>query len=403
MRFPVRGPSFQLAALALVVLSLSATGFLMARMLQAPEAATDSGAGGSPEPRPQASHLFLEWPHDASPDLVLLLSGEQHGYIQPCGCSKPQYGGLERRFNLLKSLIQGHGWHVVPLDLGDIAQHSGPQALLKYKYSMEALHQLNYQAVSVGMNEMTMPLLDALAQYTLNSPQSPRVLVSNLQDKETNFPDMIGSWKVVGGAGQEPKVGVVGVVASSVGGPAQKLDRDVLRFQPAQNALNDTLRDGKFLAQTDLLALLFQGSLEEAQACAKQFPQFRIILCLTKEEEPPANPTMVGNTMIINVGHKGRYVGLVGIYRTNKPGQPFDLYYQLMQVGPEYETAQGKDADNPILALLENYTQEVRRGNYLAHYPKTLHPVQRQFPKATYVGSEVCQKCHPSAYQVWKN
>src|SRR4051794_33551040 len=74
------------------------------------------------------------------PDLVLVLTAQQHGYILPCGCSRPQVGGLERRYNFVRSL-KGRGWPVVAVDLGDIAQRHGPQmlpnvqGLIKYKYS----------------------------------------------------------------------------------------------------------------------------------------------------------------------------------------------------------------------------------------------------------------------------
>src|SRR5262245_25400517 len=50
--------------------------------------------------------LFRDWP---KPDFVLMLTGEQHGYVLPCGCSSPQYGGLERRYNFLQTLKE-KGW-----------------------------------------------------------------------------------------------------------------------------------------------------------------------------------------------------------------------------------------------------------------------------------------------------
>src|SRR5947209_14191611 len=60
--------------------------------------------------------LFAGW---AKPQVALLLSGQMHGYLQPCGCSEPQYGGLARRYNFLQSL-KDRGWPVVLVDLGDL-------------------------------------------------------------------------------------------------------------------------------------------------------------------------------------------------------------------------------------------------------------------------------------------
>src|SRR5262249_51674165 len=101
--------------------------------------------------------LFGKW---TKPDLALLLSAQQHGYLQPCGCSAPQYGGLTRRFNFLQ-LLKGHGWQVVSMDLGDIPQAKGMQRVLKFATSMKALEAMKYAAVGIGEQEMNMPLIEA--------------------------------------------------------------------------------------------------------------------------------------------------------------------------------------------------------------------------------------------------
>src|SRR5262245_48892134 len=116
---PGRGPAFQAAAVVLTLFSLSAMGFLMLRWLRAPEGEPPTGAAA-------ASLLFHDWPKNVKPDLVVLLSGEQHGYLQPCGCSYPQYGGLERRYNLMQQLKKERGWELTALDVGDIPQERGP-------------------------------------------------------------------------------------------------------------------------------------------------------------------------------------------------------------------------------------------------------------------------------------
>src|SRR5262249_55236313 len=93
-----RSWTFRFAALTLTVVSaLAATG--LARWLR-PDAPQPVGRE---ETKPAAAnglgaHLFRGW---TKPDLVIVLSGQQHGYVLPCGCSDPQFGGLERRYNFL--------------------------------------------------------------------------------------------------------------------------------------------------------------------------------------------------------------------------------------------------------------------------------------------------------------
>jgi hypothetical protein len=353
----------------------------------------DGPAGKSP------SRLFHDWPN-RKPVFVLLLSGQQYGYLQPCGCSPIQYGGLERRFNLIQQLKKDKDWPIVAVDLGDIPQPRGPQKLLKYVTCMEALKRLDYTAIGVGENEFMLPLIEGLANFSLNNQinnvfQLPHVLAGNLLQPANEFPGAETVAFQEGGKGV-PKIGVTSVVAPSVAqaikDPTVKIDSNALP------RLLKELQDKK----AEFKVLLCQGTEQEARKYADSHPDFRVILHLSLEEEPPDKPTMVGNTMLVSVGHKGRYVGLVGVFPGNQPGQPYDLYYQLMKIGPEYKTPPGQDAANPILALLEEYSQKVKNDNYLQHFAQTKHPIQIQFPDAKYVGSEACKKCHPFAFQVWQ-
>jgi hypothetical protein len=379
--------TFPFAAIGIIFLGVLTCGFWMRQVSEAPRTA--------PEDRPPANRLFRLWPNNRKPDVVLLLTGEVFGYVQPCGCSSPQYGGLERRYNFLQQLKQ-RGWPVVALDLGDVAQKSGPQTLPKYVYSMKALDRMGYTGVGIGRNEMAMPLIDALSEYALNNP-SPPVLSFNLLKREENFPQMLHTWAVAA-TPNGPRVGAVAVVSPSV---AKDVRDATVKFDALEQALPAALTELQ-KQNVDLRVLLFQGSFEEAQKIAAKFPQFPVILCVSAEDEPPEKADRVGNTMIVRVGHKGRCVGVVGAFRTQRPDNPFELHYQMVQLGPEYETPAGEDEKNPIIALLDNYTRDIKAGNYMAQYPRAQHPIQRQFPGAEFVGSEKCKRCHEESYKVWK-
>jgi hypothetical protein len=392
-QFERRGAAFKWAALVLTIVTVgTATGFLLGpRLLQS----ESRDAPATQKPQVAAPPLFRNWPQ---PDVALVLSGEEHGYLQPCGCSDPQKGGLARRYNFVQTLVQ-RGWPIVLADLGDVPQRSGPQALLKYRVSMQALKQLGYTAVGVGEHEMLQPLFNALGEYALNE-HTPRVLAANLLEKEKNFPDMVAATKVSSGANGAPKVGFIGIVAPSV---AKKTQDPDVRFEPVQKALPVALQAIQ-AEKPELLVLLYQGSVAEAKAIAKDFQQFQVILCLSEHEEPSSQPDLVGTTIVVAVGQKGRYIGVVGGKRTGNPSRPFDLHYQLVPMGPEYETPAGQDQKNPIHALLQKYAEEVKKDNYLAKYLlNAQHPVQIAFPKSTYVGSDKCKKCHGPAYDIWKD
>lgn len=372
--------------------------------------------GDAVEPEEQEfklpANLFQGW---KKPDLALVLSGQMKGYLQPCGCSHPQYGGLARRYSFVKTL-RDHGWPVLAVDLGEIAQETGPQAKLKYEYSMKALNLIGYKAIGLGRAEMLMPLIDALGQYSANNPQ-PRPLAANLKftDEGQLFHDLNVRKTEIVTAGPL-KVGVVGVVGRKEVEKIEALlppNEKEVRFDDNGPVLTEALQ--KFGAnRTDLSVLLYQGMEKDARLAARHFHAVRaqnnalmplhVIVCLTDQEEPPGLPTKdpqeFPNTCIITLGHKGRYVGVVGVWRTPKG---LDLKYQLVSVGPEFETKAGEEKANPVMALMEDYALKVKAGNYLAKYPRGKHPIQAnaKYKDAHYVGSAACAICHKHATEVW--
>src|SRR5438105_5633256 len=175
-----RGTAFKLTTLVLAAASLVAITGVMARWLRPAE------DGDSPAKSDKLSvRLFRDWP---KPELALIISGQQEGYLLPCGCSRPQKGGLERRYNFVQ-LLKARGWPIAEVDLGDVPQLKGPQdlpnvqGLIKYRYSMEALKKIGYSAVGVSGNELAMPLDKIVGEWALNE-SSPKLLAANFKNKD---------------------------------------------------------------------------------------------------------------------------------------------------------------------------------------------------------------------------
>lgn len=374
------------------------------------------------------ANLFRGW---GKPDLAIVLTGSQHGYILPCGCSRPQKGGLERRYNFVQTLRE-QGWSVAAVDVGDIPQLRGPQGLaneqgmLKYIYSMRALKRIGYSAVSFGEYEAGLTLLNAFSEYALQDP-APRVVAANLKDPAENYPEMLTDWIEVKDV--PIKTGVTASISPTVADQIARRDA-APKFTGTSESLKRVL--GKMdKERMDLRILLYQGyatnhkepggarvvsntAKPEAVRCAEAFPAFQIVLCLTEEDEPSGEPMWVnGNsTMIASLGHKGKYVGVVGVWKPARPGAPFTLKYQLVEMSEEFLTPKDKEVDHPIVKMMEDYTEQLKRDDYLARFAlrQTKHPLQVMEPIAglkggkspTYIGSEACKKCHKEAYDIWK-
>ncbi len=366
------------------------------------------------------ARLFPNW---GKPDLVVLLSAQEHGYMLPCGCSYPQVGGLERRYNLLH-LLQQRGWPVVAVDLGDVPQKRGPanlpnvQGLLKYRYSMMALKEMGYLGVGVGEHEAALSLGKIEGEWALNEPK-PAVLAGNLENPG-NFPGLQSLAAVVVPGTTGIKVGVTNIVGPTV---AESIKDPAVKFKSTAGALREQLQNMQ-AEKVDLPILLYHGlatprkdGVVESVACAKAFPQFPVVLCLSEEDEPPAHPIAVehppGNpNYVFRLGHKGKYVGVLGVFRTGQANPAFTYKYQLVEVGVEYVTPPSQEAGHPILKIYEDYTRELKKDDYLGRYGQSTHLVQAMNPVAGlrnpgngvpgYIGSEACQKCHDHAYDVWK-
>jgi hypothetical protein len=374
--------------LMILIAALGLTGVLVACVARLPEEATPGGGSDAVE-----TPLFQNWPR---PDFVLLLSGQSNGFLQPCGCSEPQKGGYERRYNFVQTL-KARGWPVVAADLGDVIAHDGPQKLLKYQVAMTAMKLIGYTAVGVGLREIEASVYDVVGQYALNDPV-PALVAANLHEKPPTgciLPSAISNGSQAG-----PKVAFVGLIGKSV---VPQVKDPSITFDPNNATVLKGLVQKLQVQKPELLVLLFHGTLAEAKACATMFPEFRIIVCSSEDEEPPSTPDQVGDTLIVRLGHKSRYVGVVGVNRTGQQNRPLDLRYQLVALNPEFDTPLAQQQNHPIIKLMESYAEEVKKGNYLAKYAQRPHPLQVQFPGAEYVGTGTCKECHESEYKVWKN
>ena len=402
----------QLAAVALLVVSgLAGSG--LACWLRPP----DANAPPDAPPSGPLAPFFHGWD---KPDLVVVVTGDQHGYLLPCGCSSPQKGGLERRSNFIQ-MLKDRGWPVAAVDLGNVPQVKAPadlpnlQGLIKYRYAMKAMKAMGYTAVGIGANEAAMPLFDCLAEYSLNDP-SPAVVSADLLDRDLKYPGMTKPWQAEAVPGSRLTLGVTAVVGPSVYDEIQKKG-GAAHFADSAQALTAVLREMN-AGKIDARVLLYMGSISqgrpksppEAVACAEAFPQFPLIVALDDSDLPRTEPVWATNaktgakTMIVSLGEKGKYVGVVGFWRTGRPAQPFELRYQLVEMTEDFKTPKAQEAAQPVLKLMEEYTEELKRDNYLGKYAQMKHPMQAtaKGKMPVYVGTERCISCHPAAGEVWE-
>ncbi len=332
-----------------------------------------------PDPIEANGTIFEDWP---KPDAALVLTGEQMGYLEPCGCAglTNQKGGLKRRSTFLKQLRED-GWPVVALDAGGQVKRYGPQAEIKFRRALESLAEIGYQGVGLGAQDLRMEVLGV----ALNFEPGANPLVSanvGLLDFDPDFSRRFGTAEAGG-----IKFGFTSVLADS---EAAKLGEvpDATIFKAADGLAQ--AMPGLEQARCNELVLMVYGNRDEATALAKKFPKFRWVVAAVGADEPPHIPAKIAgtNSYLIEVGHKGMYAVTIGFYRSGDT--PFR--YQKVPLDHRFEDA----AD--MQAMLESYQQELKTLGLDGLGAKPLPDPGGQ----KFAGSAACQDCHTAAWEVFE-
>ena len=221
--------------------------------------------------------IFVDWP---KPDVALMFSGEQDGFLEPCGCAglQNQKGGLKRRHTLIKDLA-AKGWPVVPLDLGGLTKRYGIQSELKFDYALKALAKLGYQAVGFGPTDLRLDILSLV----LNSSEAKNLLVSANVGILDFDPEYSQRFKVIEAGGM--KIGVTGVLGKKEISARQERRRSHAR-RSGRSVCAKCFPNCKKPAATSWCCCRSPSS-DETKEIAKRFPEFDFVVTAGGAEEPP--------------------------------------------------------------------------------------------------------------------
>jgi hypothetical protein len=321
---------------------------------------------------------------------VLVLSGEQHGYLEPCGCSEKQSGGIARRSDLMKQL-RAKGWPAAGLDLGGTVKRSRKQSEFKFAAITDSLRRLDYRGVGLGPEELKLTpafLISANAPVEEGAPG-----LAFLGANETFFgaPDLEGGpLKLTTFDLGNVKVGAAMVLGESKqkGIFPEGAAADVTFTSPA-DALNEVLPRLKE-AGTQLNVLLSYASLEESRELARQFPQFDVIVSAGGPEDPTGPPETIGDALLVTVGHKGKYAGVLAYY----PGdEKKPLRFEIVDLDRD------RFRHDPAMdEVMRDYQQTL-----VDNLSDVFGDLGEDFPprEGAYVGARKCGECHKKAFAKW--
>ena len=328
-------------------------------------------------PKPEREKLFVGW---KKPDLALVVTGRQAGYIEPCGCTglENQKGGLMRRHTLVKRL-RAQDTPTMAVDVGNQVRRFGRQPEIKFQRTVDALKTMKYQAVGFGPDDLKLTFNELFAAAGKLDGDSPFVCANvTLIDAEYSNQFLVVN------AGDK-KIGVTSFLGE--GHLKQVPQGEITTQDPvaAMSAVWPKLEKEK----CDLYLLLAHGSLEESRAMARRFPGFNVVVTAGGAGEPTNIEERIQGTdsIMVQTGTKGMYVGVIGVYF----GQKTTYRYQRVPLDSRFD-------DSPEMLQLFKEYQEMLKTLGLKGLGVTpiAHPSGHQF-----VGSQKCQDCHEAEYEVW--
>jgi hypothetical protein len=375
-------------AKGIVVCLIAVAALAFAMVAKSRTAESKSGISTRPyvskiDPVKENGEIFVDWP---KPDAVLIFTGEQDGYLEPCGCAglENQKGGLQRRFTLFKEL-RAKGWPIIAMDSGSQEKRTGIQANWKLDFTYRALSLLKYSAVGIGPQDLRLEFDSAV----LNWNDAPELLVSAnvaLGDFDGGF------WKryrIVEQGGL--KIGITSVLGKKeMAGFKNASD---FTFMGPAAALAEVMPELK-KAKCDQLVLLAHAEPAEAKELARRYPEFNFVTTAHGADEPPKEPAKIdgSKSWLIEVGHKGMYVVAVGLYKNGRP--PF----RYQRVPLDHRFADAPEIHAMHVEYQDQLKQIVEQSGWdgLGLKPSP-HVSGRRF-----AGSKVCADCHTAAADVFE-
>jgi hypothetical protein len=310
--------------------------------------------------------------------LVILVSGDSRGYLEPCGCRRDQAGGLPGRATVIG---QARAPAKLVLDVGNLAAGGRPHELLKLRYLMQGMETIGYDAVNLGRREAELDL------ETLRKAMGEARLAfvsANVVEKGSRKP-VAEPFRILRRGSLA--LGVTGVAAASPYevGPG-------LEVRPAVEALAEVVPGLKRCCDY-LIVLAFTDEETIREIAAK----FHEVDCILGGDVPQSSGAAqeVNRAILFNVVDRGKVIGEIQLDRQ-------DRRYQVRSAQGIKIVGDRLKPDPKMVQLITRYKNELRERRYELASAEGMERIPGQESSADeFVGADKCLSCHGAAHQVW--
>lgn len=289
---------------------------------------------------------------------VLVIGGDTRGYLSPCGCVKPMAGGIRRRATAIRAM----GERRIVIENASLSGGVERQDELKLDAQAESLREMGVDAVNLGGADAA---LGPGALLNLKQLAGGKLLTGSLAPSPTlEIESTVTKGPVL-----------VGGVSARAAEVAEALRETALPMDAAvRNLLSEAKASGK------LAVLMLDGGEAIAKQLAERHPELAAIVYQAKGD-PAAAPLKLGRTLLLSPGEKGKFLLRMNVDAKGLTG------YTAVKLNPEF-----KD-DPKVSAVYASYLARVDQEGLLDKLPRTA--------KGKFIGSQACQQCHDSDYEIW--
>ncbi len=328
----------------------------------------------SPSMRPATTESSLHF--------TLVVSGQELGYLEPCGCAEGQIGGFPRRDSMLLQLASGDK-NLLRIANGNLISRAGRQSELKAEIGFTALKEMEYAAFNVGPRDLLLGIEQL--KYFSDTSGIPFLSANLFQSDAHVFqPFVLHSVHLKDFQNQ---VAIVGIISQQFEIYAENASADLMLKVP-----EDVLREliPQLSSKCEFIVLLMHAGIDEAKALAKAFPKIDVIIVGNEQSDALREPISVEDTVLLNPGTKGKALGMLDI-RWGEGEKSAASHFELL-------TLSERIPDSPrMMDLLFMYQQMLAVENLTADV--------EQEPLSTggmYTGNASCKSCHAAEYASWK-
>lgn len=327
---------------------------------------------------PSVKAAELPAPPDA---LRILISGSMLGRLEPCGCASGQLGGLARRVQHIGEqrdydlLLEGGGMVAGATELDKLKLLTAAQVLFAMEHT--------YDALGVGLKDLALPL-EEWSGFLLGGP----AVATNLTCEDPMWPATPFRDKQV----REHSVRIASLLIDELPESLRGAGARILQTSPA-TAWGDVFAGAD---ETTIRIALVHGRDDRIRALIPELqPKPDLVVGVDPGYiEPDSSAAQVAGVPLVFAGIRGRVLLDVRLWRDGDAARV--ACDRVPLTGSK--TVPGGGGDPNVKAFLLTHREDVARENVLEQMAE-----QQPTPNgSTYVGSQQCSGCHPSAMAAWK-